>query len=139
MIKNFLRLAVPSVITNFFNFSVLTVNIIFAGQYEHDSAAKLAAVGLGGTLNGMFSRHIIVGINGALETFVAQAYGQSQLRLCGVYLNRGRFIICAVFVPLIFLLAYSKPILLKLGQDEQVAEYAQMYITPMIPGMFFFG
>ena len=71
MMKNFLRLAVPSVITNIFNFSVLMVNIVFAGQYEHDSASKLAAVGLGGTLLGMFCRHFITGVNGAQETLVS--------------------------------------------------------------------
>lgn len=45
----------------------------------------------------------------------------------------------AVFVPLVFLLYFSKQLLLKLGQDEKVATYAQMYIVPMIPGMFFIG
>ena len=71
MTKNFLRLAVPSVITNLFNFSVLTVNFMFAGHYEHDSASKLAAIGLGGTVIAMLCRHIVTGINSAQETLVS--------------------------------------------------------------------
>ena len=45
----------------------------------------------------------------------------------------------AVFLPLVFLLVFSEQLLLKLGQDEKVAKYAQLYVLPMIPGMFFFG
>ena len=44
-----------------------------------------------------------------------------------------------VFLPLVLLLSFAKQLLLKLGQDEKVANYTQMYITPMIPAMFFFG
>ena len=31
---------------------------------------------------------IVFGMNGAMETFVAQAHGAGQTALCGVYLNR---------------------------------------------------
>ena len=71
MTKNFLSLAIPSVITQLFSYSVLIVNTIFAGQLEHDSASKLAGVGLGGLMIGMFCRHIIIGVNAAQETLVA--------------------------------------------------------------------
>ena len=76
MAKKFGRLAIPSVITNLFNYLVMTSNTIFAGNFEHDSAAKLAAVGLGTMFLGMFCRHILTGINCAQETLVGPAYGQ---------------------------------------------------------------
>ena len=75
MIKHFLSLAGPSVITNVFSYMVMTVNTIFAGQFENDSAAKLAGVGLGSMVLGMFCRHVLAGINCAQETLVSQAYG----------------------------------------------------------------
>ena len=76
MAGNFIRLAVPSVLTNFFSFSVLAVNTVYAGQFEQDSASKLAAVGLGGMILGIVCRNIVFGINSAQETLVSQAYGQ---------------------------------------------------------------
>lgn len=63
MVKNFSSLAVPSVITNLFNYLVMTANTVFAGNFEYDSAAKLAAVGLGTMFLGMFCRHILTGVN----------------------------------------------------------------------------
>ena len=71
MTKNFLWIAIPSMITNLFNFSVLTVNMIFAGQFKDDSASKLAAVGLATTILAMLGRSIIFGLNAAQETLVA--------------------------------------------------------------------
>ena len=75
MLKHFGRLAGPSVITNVFSYLVMTVNTIFAGQFKEDSAAKLAGVGLGSMILGMFCRHVLAGVNCAQETLVSQAYG----------------------------------------------------------------
>ena len=63
MLGHFLRLAGPSVITNVFSYMVMTVNTIFAGQFVEDSAAKLAGVGLGSMILGMFCRHVLAGVN----------------------------------------------------------------------------
>ena len=71
MIKLFARLAIPSVITNVFSYLVMTVNTIFAGQFEEDSAAKLAGVGLGSMVLGMICRHTLAGVNCAQETLVS--------------------------------------------------------------------
>ena len=87
----------------------------------------------------MFCRHIYIGINGAADTLVSQAYGQNELRLCGTYLNRGRLINTVILIPIIVLLSCSEKILIAIGQDETVAQYASTYIIPMIPGMYFFG
>lgn len=128
MAKNFARLAVPSVITNLFNYMVMTANTVFAGNFEHDSAAKLAGVGLGTMFLGMFCRHILTGINCAQETLVGPAYGQGQLKLCGTYLNRGRAIITVAYIPLLLLMCFSEKVLVSLGQNALVATYAFNYI-----------
>ena len=71
MTKHFARLAGPSVITNVFSYLVMTVNTIFAGQFEEESAAKLAGVGLGSMVLGMLCRHVLAGFNGAIETLAS--------------------------------------------------------------------
>ena len=75
MLRHFLRLAIPSIITNVFSYMVMTVNTIFAGQFKEDSAAKLAGVGLGSMILGMFCRIVLAGVNCAQETLVSQAFG----------------------------------------------------------------
>ena len=79
---------------------------MFAGRL--DDSAKLAAVGLGTTLINVVCFDPLLGLNGALETLVAQAFGAKQLRLCGQYLNRGRLINTIVFIPLAILMCFSR-------------------------------
>jgi hypothetical protein len=50
------------------------------------------------------------------------------MELCGVYLNRGRYILTVVFVPIAILLMKTENLLLALRQDEKVAHYTQIYI-----------
>ena len=45
------------------------VNLIFVGHLH--SAAKLAAIGLGNTIQNMLGFSIIIGFNGALNTLVS--------------------------------------------------------------------
>ena len=51
---------------------------------------------------------VIVGLNGALDTLVSQAYGSGDLKQCGTYLNRGRVISAIAFVPLAIALCFSE-------------------------------
>lgn len=43
---------------------------------------------------------VMIGLNAAQETLTSQAFGAGNLQLCGLYLNRGRFILTAFFIPL---------------------------------------
>ena len=72
----------------------------------------------------MVTLYMIMGMNGAMETLVAQAYGAGQLKLCGIYLNRAFVINTVIQVPLMVLALFSKQILLAIGQSEAVADYA---------------
>lgn len=48
----------------------------------------------------MFVLNVFIGLNASQEMFTSQAFGAGNLRLCGIYLNRGRFILMAFFIPL---------------------------------------
>jgi Na+-driven multidrug efflux pump len=61
------------------------------------------------------------------------------MELCGVYLNRGRFIMTCAFVPISITLMQSKSILLYFKQDQKVAEYASTYIMCYLPGLYILG
>ena len=40
----------------------------------------MAGVGIGDMITNILGRSIVIGLNGALETFVAQAYGNGDLK-----------------------------------------------------------
>ena len=106
MLKKFLRIAVPVIITCNFIFLILVINIIFAGRLN--DVAKLAGVGLGTTIDHILCLAILFGLNGALETLVSQAFGSGNIHLCGIYLNRARIINTMAFIPLMIVLICSE-------------------------------
>ena len=80
-----------------------------------NNGAKIAGLGLGISLVESITFSIFFGMNGALETLVAQAFGAEQLSLCGVYLNRARVVNTIIFVPMTLILLNSKYLMRELG------------------------
>ena len=78
-----------------------------------------------------------VGLNSALETFVSQASGQKNYALCSEYLHRSRFLVTLYFLVSMAILQHADSIILSLGQDKKVAEFAQVYINYTAFGHFF--
>ena len=79
----------------------------------------------------------LTGMNGAVETLTSQAYGANELKLCGMYLNRGRLINTVFFVPMTIILCFTESFLILLNQDSEVAKYAQAYALICLPGIYF--
>lgn len=81
----------------------------------------------------------LVGLNGSQETLTSQAYGNGHhLKLCGVYLNRGRFINLAFYFPLALILYFfAERILNAVGQDPEVSAIAHHWICLTTPGILF--
>ena len=114
-------------------------NLVFLGHYKgrqdeltqgnNDGSAFLAGIGLGNLCSEFMGLHLIVGMNSALDTLISQAAGAGNLELCGVYLNRGRFIMTMMFIPLSFLIFKVESILLYFNQDPLAAKYAQQYVV----------
>jgi multidrug resistance protein, MATE family len=82
-----------------------------------DNADILAGVGLGTSINMIGFFAVTQGLNGTLETFVSQYYGAGELRMCGVYLNRARFSVTVVMLPLTIIILFVDKILVGTGQD----------------------
>jgi len=113
------------------------MNLIFIGHL--DDSALLAGVGMGNTILSVFGISLFLGLNGALETLVAQAYGSNNLQLCGIYLNRGRFVLLMLNIPVICILLQAETMLVFIGQNPLVAANAQKYIKAYIPGLVLNG
>ena len=98
------------------------INLVFLGHLNESNL--LAGVGVGNMFMNMIGLSIVVGLNGALETLVAQAYGAKNLHLCGIYLNRGRFVLLMFFIPVTVVLFQTHTIMLLIGQNEEVSMHA---------------
>ena len=80
---------------------------------------------------------ILEGINDAQQKLVPQVYDSGQPRTCGEYLNRGRLVITALFIPMALALSFSEQILILLGQNHQVSFYAHEYVIMTVLGIYF--
>jgi MATE family multidrug resistance protein len=129
------KLAIPNAISAMLMFIPSTVNLMIAGHLE--DPALLAAVGIGVTTCALVVLSFLTGLNGAQETLTSQAFGNGEIELCGVYLNRGRLINIVFATPLL-LLAYlfGEELLLLLQQDEEVSKMAGQFIRTQLPGFF---
>lgn len=58
---------------------------------------------------------VVVGLNGALETLVSQAYGAKNYDQCGVYLNRGRIVLLITFTLVFVILSHTEVILVAIN------------------------
>ena len=59
------------------------------------------------------------------------------MRLCGIYLNRGGWVVTILFIPIFCIFLVSGTILKAFGQNEIVANEAQKYIFAYAPGVYF--
>ena len=81
---------------------VESMNLIFMGKIG--DAALISGVGVGNVYINVFGVVMMGGLNSILSTLVSQSYGQKNLKLCGVYLNRGRLVLILAYVPIFIIL-----------------------------------
>ena len=136
-VKVVLNQAIPTIVCLLIVMIQEMVNLIFVGHLNDEKI--LAGVGLGIMLQNVFGLSIVLGINGAIETLVSQAYGNGNLHLCGIYLNRGRFVVLLTFIPLVALLCNTENILVLINQNAEIAKYSQVYVNYQIPGLVLSG
>jgi MATE family multidrug resistance protein len=89
------------------------VNLLFIGQMNDPNI--LAGVGMGNCIQNMCGYSVVVGLNGALETLVSQAYGAKNYDQCGVYLNRGRIVLLITFTLVFIILSHTEVILVAIN------------------------
>lgn len=72
----------------------------------------------------------------AVETLCGQAYGAHKYDMLGVYLQRSTVLLMATGIPLTILYAFSKPILILLGESPDIASAAAVFVYGLIPQIF---
>ncbi|KAL2931483.1 Protein DETOXIFICATION 36 [Bienertia sinuspersici] len=72
----------------------------------------------------------------AVETLCGQAYGANKFDMLGVYMQRSTVLLMATGIPLMVVYLFSKDILLLLGEPENIASAAAIFIYGLIPQIF---
>lgn len=122
MSKNLANVAVPIIIGQVFSLFVEMLNLVFAGHLG--DPIYVAAAGLGNMYANITCLLIIYGLNSAIATLCAQAYGTGNLHKVGVYLNKGRIANLIFFVPIFCVMFLCEPFLLAIKMDPRAASLA---------------
>mmetsp|Transcript_9237 Transcript_9237/g.11231 ORF Transcript_9237/g.11231 Transcript_9237/m.11231 type:complete len:163 (-) Transcript_9237:1106-1594(-) len=98
LLKIFTKVAGPNILTGVLSFLSNVTLVVYAGRM--DGSINVAVVGLAGTCIGIMIFSLMIGLNAAQETLTSQAFGAVNLRLCGIYLNRGTCVLATMFIPM---------------------------------------
>jgi len=71
---------------------------------------------------------VIIGLLSAMDTLTSQAYGANKPRQIGVTVQQSVVVVILYSILVLPLWVFSDEILLLLGQDEQVVEFASLFI-----------
>ena len=82
---------------------------------------------------------ITVGMNSGLTTKISQTFGTKNMKLCGVYYNQARIVITLAFIPLLVILSSSYYIFRAFNFEEEVSEYAQLFVWYKLPYLYFYS
>ena len=114
--------------------TMLIMNVFIAGQL---SPTILAGVGTGNTTIILLTQTFLQGFVNAMDQLATRAYGNNQLELCGVYLNRGRMILLTIY-PFLYLIVYlfADPFISLFSSDPEVIKYGAKYTVLTTPPIF---
>ncbi|KAK9090304.1 hypothetical protein Sjap_023481 [Stephania japonica] len=123
----------PAIFTNISRYSLIVVTQAFAG---HLGNLELAAVSIVNSVISGFTMGIALGMGSALETLCGQAYGAGQLDMLGVYLQRSWVIVNTTGLILSPLYIFAKPLLMLIGQKQDIADAAGTFAIWTLPQWF---
>jgi len=100
------------------------INVIAVG---HLGELELAAVAIASMFCNVVGLAVGFGMASAMDTLCSQANGADNKKAIGVVLQRALIIEFLLCIPIGILFFFSEPILLGMGQEPEVAEYAGSY------------
>lgn len=124
-----LKLGVPLAVTQLAQMAILATDAIMLGHLNKDA---LAASALGNAVF-WFAWLSACGPPSAVPSMIAHLVGDNPLEIMGVrhVVRMGLWAMVMVSAPLMLLLAYTRPILLALGQDPVLAGGAGLYLSTL--------
>ncbi|XP_009356574.2 protein DETOXIFICATION 41 [Pyrus x bretschneideri] len=125
-----------SIAVSIFNYMLSFVTLMFCGHLSalELAGASIASVGIQGLAYG-----IMLGMASAVQTVCGQAYGAKQLPAMGIICQRAIILHLGAAVLLTFVYWWSGPILIAIGQTEDIAAQGQVFARGIIPQLYAFA
>ena len=131
-----LSLALPVSLSMVCNRVMSLTSVAFVG---HLGALPLAAAALATTLGNVTGNSIMVGMASASSTIGGQAFGAKRYATLGSVLQRCLLILTVAALPIAATWTNAEAVLLRLGQDPDIARLSGVYMRCLIPGLFFYA
>ena len=131
-----LSLALPVSLSMVCNRVMSLTSVAFVG---HLGALPLAAAALATTLGNVTGNSIMVGMASASSTIGGQAFGAKRYATLGSVLQRCLLILTIAGAPIAATWTNAEAVLLRLGQDPDIARLSGVYMRCLIPGLFFYA
>ncbi|KAK6124464.1 hypothetical protein DH2020_041794 [Rehmannia glutinosa] len=132
-LKLLFKLAAPAVMMYLINNAMSISTRIFSG---HLGNREFAAACLGNQGIQLFAYGLLLGMGSAVETLCGQAYGARRYEMLGVYLQRATVVLFLFSIPIVVVYVLSRQLLLLIGESEQVATLASVFVYGLIPQIF---
>jgi MATE family multidrug resistance protein len=116
----------------------MTMGVIDTMMVARIGVAELAAVAIA-TSWAWSSSSLFQGLVHGMDPLVSQAHGRGDGDGAALALQRGLVIACLSSIPLAALWIATEPLLVMLGQDENVAELAGSYMLARLPSALGFN
>ncbi|XP_074658995.1 multidrug and toxin extrusion protein 1-like isoform X2 [Tubulanus polymorphus] len=129
-----IKLSWPMILTSLFNFLMAPISLIFCGRLGHE---ELGGVALAHTVINAFGIIVGTGLCAALDTLISQSYGGNNMKMIGIYLQRGIIVTTLFLVPIYVFHMNITPFLILIGQQPHVAVIAGDFVLYFMPGLFF--
>ncbi|OIW11936.1 hypothetical protein TanjilG_02143 [Lupinus angustifolius] len=135
-VKKQLWLAGPLISVSLLNYCLQVISVMFVG---HLGELALSGASMATSFASVTGFSLLMGLASALDTLCGQSYGAKQHRMLGIQMQRAMFILMLVSIPLSFIWANTRSILLFLGQDPEISTEAGNYAQLMVPTIFAYG
>ncbi|KAA0040248.1 protein DETOXIFICATION 40-like [Cucumis melo var. makuwa] len=126
-------LAAPAVFVYVINYLMSMSTQVFSG---HLGNLELAASSLGNNGIQLFAYGLMLGMGSAVETLCGQAYGAQKYHMLGIYLQRSTILLTLTGFVLTIIYIFCKPILIFLGESEEIASAAEVFVYGLLPQIF---
>ncbi|XP_071676141.1 protein DETOXIFICATION 16-like isoform X2 [Lolium perenne] len=134
--KKQVRLAAPLIVGCLLQNVIQMISVMFVG---HLGELALASASMATSFAIVTGFSFLTGMSCSLETLCGQAFGANQDHMLGVYKQRAMVVLGVASVPIAAVWANTGWILLRLGQDPEIAAGAGLYIRWMLPSLLFYG
>lgn len=124
--------AVPLIVMNLTWFVKITITTAFLGRL---GPLKLAGGTLGFTFANVTGFSVLNGLCGAMEPICGQAYGAKNFKLLHKTFVMTTFLLLAATLPISFLWINVDRILLRFGQEYDIALVAKKYLFYLLPDL----